>query len=175
MRFLAMPAALLLILLGAGASLQARSVQTWSYEDLVKASDLAAILEPVSTEPTQDIFPGPLHGEAKSDFVGQVTTFKVLATLKGKTESQIKVLHFAYSSDKLVIVNGARFAQFVSGPLQFKKQVLQNRQEIGGVAEQPVWLAFLKKMEDGRLEPVTPHYDSTDSFRELHRASFFTS
>ncbi len=170
---------LFLILCGAVLSLHARAVRTWSYEELIKASDLVAIVEPISTESTKDIFPASSSGRPQTDIVGQNTSFKILATLKGDTQKDatINVLHFVYSPDVLMIANGARFAHFVSGPLQFRKQVLQDEKEIGGItvySEQPVWLAFLKKMEDGRFEPVTPHYDSTDSFRELHQASFFT-
>jgi len=169
---------LLLILFGAIHSLHARAVRTWSYEELLNASDLVAIVKPISTEPTKDIFPDS-SGRTQTDIVGQNTSFKILATLKGEAQKDttINVLHFAYSPEMLMIANGARFAQFVPGPLQFRKQVLQDEKEIGGItvySEQPVWLAFLKRMEDGRFEPVTPHYDSTDSFRELHQASFFT-
>jgi hypothetical protein len=40
--------------------------------------------------------------------------------------------------------------------------------------EQPVWLAFLKKRNYGRYEPISDPYDSADSFREIHNSSLFS-
>ena len=53
---------------------------------------------------------------------------------------------------------------------------LKDQKEVGGITvfqETPAWLAFLKKRDDGRYEPVTDPYDTVDSFRELHQSSFF--
>jgi len=156
----------------------ARAIRSWSYEELIKASDLVAVIEPVSSTETKDAYPGPLYGYALTDFMGHNTEFKVHAILKGdsRKDKTLTVLHFSYSKDIKWIANGARFARFVPGPLQFRKQVLKDEETIGGISvysEEPVWLAFLKKRDDGRYEPVTDPYDSTDSFRELHQASFY--
>lgn len=167
----------LFVLLCALNNADARAFRAWSYEDLLKASDLVAIVEPVSSENTKDAYPGPLYGQALDDFIGHDTKFKVHAVLKGSSPEDkfLVVLHFSYARVKPTS-NGARFAWFVPGPLQFKKQVLKDHKTVGEMtvyAEDPIWLAFLKKKHDGRYEPVTDPYDSTDSFRELHQASFF--
>ncbi len=169
--------AFFLIVLGSTNSADARRLRSWSYEELLQASDLVAIVEPVSSEDTKDIYPGSLYGHALTEFLGHNTKFKVHAVLKGSgsADRSLIVLHFSYSK-KVIFENGARFARFIAGPLQFKKQVLKDEKEVGEItvyAEKPVWLAFLKKKDDGRYEPVTDPYDSTDSFRELHQASFF--
>jgi len=171
--------AFLLILFGAMNRADGRAVRLWSYEELIQTSDLVAIVEPLSSEDTKDVYAGTPYGRPLDHFLGHNTKFKVHAVLKGihSPDKPLIVLHFSYSKEVTFVANGARFIRFISGPLQFKKQVLKDEKEVGGVtvyAEEPVWLAFLKKKADGRYEPVTDPYDSMDSFRELHQASFFT-
>jgi hypothetical protein len=72
--------------------------------------------------------------------------------------------------------DGACFVRFLIGPLQYEQRALRDGKPVGGVTtfrQQPVWLAFLKRRADGRFEPLTGHYDSTFSFRELHESSFY--
>lgn len=160
------------------SSAEARVFRSWSYAELLKMSEVVVIIEPLSSEKTKDQYSGHPYGHPLNHFTGLNTTFKVHAVLKGDVlpDKPFIVLHFAYSKDVTFICDGARFVTFFPGPLQFKKQVLKEDKAIGGVTvyqEAPVWLAFLKKREDGRYEPVTDPDDAVDSFRELHQPSFY--
>ena len=171
-------ASVFLILLCLVSAADGRAFRLWSYEELLKASDLVVIIEPIATEDAKDIYPGEVYGQTLTDFQGLNTTFRIHAILKGSasTDKPLIVLHFSYSRDVRTLPNGARFAYFVPGPLEFKKQILKDQKEVGGITvfqETPAWLAFLKKRDDGRYEPVTDPYDAVDSFRELHQSSFF--
>jgi hypothetical protein len=168
------------VLLGlCSSTLFARRVQVLSYEELVAKADVVAIVQPIDNQPTKDTFPGNSGGYATADFAATNTRFEVLALLKGDGESpeDLTVLHFGYSKPS-IRPNGANFIRFVVGPLQYEKRAVKDGTPIGGVTmflQEPVWLAFLKRREDGRFEPVTGHYDSARSFRELHEPSFFIS
>jgi hypothetical protein len=170
--------ALFLFVLAVVSTANGRIFQSWTFEELLNASDLVAIIEPVSAEYVKDDYPGGLYGRALTDFQGINTTFKVHAVLKGhaETERPLIVRHFTYSQNVTLIFNGARFAHFIPGPLQFRKETLKDQEVVGGFTvyqEIPFWLAFLKKIDDGRFEAVTDPYDAVDSFRELHRSSFY--
>jgi hypothetical protein len=172
--------AIVLCVIGCATTADARATRIWSYEDLAKAADLVVVMEPLFTEEVEDSYPGPLLGYKGADFQGLNTTFQVQAVLKGDVSLKrlLVVLHFAYSKNVRFLINGARFAAFLPGPLSFRKQVLQDGKEVGGVSvfkETPAWLAFLRKRDDGRYEAVTGSCDAVDSFRELHGASFYTS
>ncbi|MEO6053439.1 MAG: hypothetical protein ABIP97_05445 [Chthoniobacterales bacterium] len=155
---------------------EARVVSSMSYEELTKKADVIVIIEPIKNESCSDKYTGQLYGHASGDFAGINTTFKVYAVLKSlvKVEEPFVVLHFI--SKKVIPYNGPNFARFFPGPLQFEKKVLKGKNEIGGITsyqEAPMWIAFLKKRDDGRYEPITEPYDSAYSFKELHEPSFF--
>jgi hypothetical protein len=157
----------------------ARGLRTWSYTQLVDASDLVAIIEPIENQPAQDDFVGEAYGHPKSDFSATDTRFRVHSVFKsrGNSPEEITVLHFSYSTHVQGVADGAIFIKFLIGPLQYEKRDLKDEKPVGGVTvfhEPPVWLAFLKHRADGRYEPVTGHFDSGLSFREIHRASFYT-
>lgn len=154
----------------------ARPVPSWPYEKLVAESDVVAIVEPVENKPAQDMFPGYSYGHPTNHFTATDTRFKVHTVLKGDTVKELTVLHFSYSTNVSVIVNGASFIQFFTGPLQYEKRALKNGKPVGGVTsyqQPPEWIVFLKRRSDGRFEPVAGHCDSAHSFRELHTASFY--
>ncbi len=130
----------------------ARTVSLWPYEKLVAEADVVAIVEPVESKPAQDAFPGYSYGHPTNHFTATDTRFKVHAVLKGDAMKELTVLHFSYSTNVSIIINGASFIQF------------KQKQEC---------IAFLKRRSDGRFEPVTGHYDAAYSFRELHRASYY--
>ncbi len=157
----------------------ARAVRSWTYDELLSASDVVAIIRPVSNVGSDDKYPGKLYYFSQDDFAATNTSCELLGLLKGTHASKepLIIRHFNYSDNVDVIMNGARFISFAIGPLQFTKQILKNEEVIGGVTvyqELPVWIGFLRKLDDGRYEGVTDAYDSADSFRELHQASFFT-
>jgi len=154
----------------------ARMVPMWSYEKLVAESDVVAIVEPVENKPAQDTFPGYSYGHPTNHFAATDTRFKVHTVFKGDAAKEMTVLHFSYSTNVTIIVNGASFIQFFTEPLQYEKRAVKDGKPVGGIMtfqQQPVWIAFLKRRSDGRFEPVTGQYDSAYSFRELHEASFY--
>jgi len=157
----------------------ARLKATESYSELLAKADLVAIIEPIKNESVKDAYAGFLYGFTQKDFVGTNTTFSVHAYLKGgdTATKEITVLHFSYSKDVGPRANGASFITFITGPLQYEKRSLKEDKPVGGVTvykQQPVWLAFLKKRSDGRFEPISDPYDSSDSFREIHDSSFYS-
>ena len=156
----------------------AREVPEWPYEKLIADSDVVAIVEPIENEPAKDAFPDYNYGHSANDFEATNTRFRVCSVLKPADDApkELTVLHFSYSDRITIILDGASFIRFLIGPLQYEKRDLKDEKPVGGVKafqEKPVWLAFLKRRADGRFEPVTGHYDSAFSFRELHHASFF--
>jgi hypothetical protein len=165
------------VLLGLCSDLSfGRAVRLWSYEELVAKSDVVAVVEPLENQPAKDTFPGHRYGRTTDDFVATNTRFKVHVMLKGDRESpaELALLHFSYSPSVGGIVNGAHFIRFSIGPLQYERRAVKDGKPIGGVTtfqQEPLWLAFLKRREDGRFEPVTGHYDSARSFRQLHEPS----
>lgn len=134
----------------------ARIIENWEYERLVQESDLIVIAvagptELVADEPPKHMWP--------LEFVGQNTTFKLKHTFKGKAvDQQIKVLHFRFG-DKVKKGEKAIIEpiQIVDGPLfvDFQK-------------EPPAeYLLFLKRLKDGRYEPVSGRIDPGLSVRKL--------
>lgn len=167
---------LLFLMLVVVAPCQARKLQFRSYQDLVEMSDLVAIIEPVSTEKAADPYTSERFGAEKKDFQGYNSTFRVQVVLVGDKGigPDIKVLHFSYASD-VRNNHGTRFMSFLPGPQELRKRIVRNGDEketVKLLQEKPSWLAFLRKREDGRYEPVTPPYDAVDSFREVYDASF---
>ncbi len=168
----------ILITGNSNTSALARSVPAWTYNKLVADSDIVAIVEPIENQPAEDIFPDFNYGHPASHFEGTNTRFRVHVVLKpaGDAHKELTVLHFSYSKGVGTLVNGASFMRFLIGPLQYEKRNLKDEKPVGGrtvFQEKPIWVAFLKHGPDGRFKPVTVHYDSAFSFRELHRASFF--
>ena len=147
------------------------------YSELLAKADMVAIMEPIKNESVKDAYAGDLYGFAQKDFIATNTTFRVHAYLKGgdAATKELKVLHFSYSKDVGGHANGANFITFVTGPLKYEKRALKDDKPVGGITvygEKPIWLAFLKKRSDGRFDPISDPYDSADSFREIHNASF---
>lgn len=167
------------------ASEAVRVLPDWSYEKLVAEADIVAIVEPVENTPAKDTFPGKTYGQPVRDFVATNTRFRVQAVLKTKRDApkELSVLHFAYS-ENVRTWKSAAFVNFLIGPLSYEKRVVKPGPNpwsdvvLGPVTTfsglKPTWLAFLKRRQDGRFEPVSGQFDSAFSFRELHRASFYS-
>lgn len=118
----------------------ARPVQNWSDKDLTDHADLVVVAAPASSqdEPAD-------RSNAKSDsWVGVNTKFQVAAVLKGELkEGEVTLLHHRYfGGDKTAveIIDGPGFVKF--DPAAGQKYML-----------------YLKRLEDGRFEPVSGQYD----------------
>jgi hypothetical protein len=155
---------------------EARIVKIWDYEKLTKAADIVVIVEPISNTNVDDIYAEHLYGFKTSDFIAINTAFKVLQVFKGtydKNES-LTLLHYNYSSSVGMAFNGARFVHFLIGSQEIEKKLIRGEKEVVNITRYsygPVWMAFLKKREDGRYEPVSVQYDSAESFKEIYNAS----
>jgi hypothetical protein len=169
--------ALVLVLFGALATYsRARLSRAWTHEELLAESDFVGFIEPLSNEPTKDVFTIEVNGGEKINYHGIDTHFRVALVLKSrsKAEKQLTVLHFSDESAEAV-VNGPEFIYFPIGPLEYEKRFLKDGKELSKMtiyAGEPLLLAFLKHRSDGRYEPITGQEDPDESFYELHRPSF---
>jgi hypothetical protein len=158
-------------------SVEARGVRVWSYNDLFKASDVVAIVEPIKSESME-----PIKSEGSLDqfewayaqglIHGVSTTFKVDCYFKGAPPiAEIVVRHFE-GKDAGMLVNGPDLVHFVIGPRSLDMTAPQQdkpgaRQVIESLTVPPQWLAFLKRNGDGTFAPVAGQIDSVMSFRLL--------
>jgi len=157
-------------------SLQARGIRNWSYDELVKASDLVVIIETLKNEKNEDTL--KVNGIDDSSVQGVSTTFHVLYCWKGVPPSgDLVVKHFVYKPD-VGSVNGALFIHFLTEPINFEGKVYVGQKNKGPVdAVQfclavPNWLAFLKKAPDGAFIPATGQVAPMHSFKELREVLF---
>jgi hypothetical protein len=92
----------------------ARLLEHWPYDKLMKKSDLVVIAKAIKSEDTADRY---LEHSWAREFAGVDTTFEVKQALKGKVDGkEIKVLHFKWgelkqgidpkSLDALIIIDG---------------------------------------------------------------------
>ena len=86
-------------------------------------------------------------------------------TLKGKAEGEhIKVLHFKFGEVRKGFegrgtYDGPQLVKFRPGPVTVGAGPSKR------VVAKPEYLLFLKKMKDGRYEPVSGQIDPVDSIR----------
>ena len=140
---------------------EARALESWPYERLLKEADLVVIAEAVSMADA---------GETTKDniwnveFIGVVTKFKVRTVLKGKYEDdRLDVLHFRLPKDVL-INNGPCLVSFRLEGIKFRTP-----KTVKMGAAKPEYLLFLKKGKCGRYEPLSGRIDPILSVRELFR------
>jgi hypothetical protein len=135
----------------------------WSEAELFRESDLVVIAEAQETQSSKDKFPSQFY-TSQAGFEGIVTGFWVKLALKGKESAPvIRVLHFKLipGSYEVPLINGPSLVSFATEPVEVSFK--------GGKAKQkPSYLLFLKKMTDGRYEPVTGQIDPDDSVREMY-------
>lgn len=152
--------------------MKARGVRAWSYDELVKASDVVLVIEPLKTENNDDTF--ATEYDLDWDFQGVSTTFKVHCCFKGSTvPDEIVVKHFEYKPNGMGGANGPTFLQFLPGTLKYKAAYSKDDKEVSSntyYEPHPCWLAFLKKTADGSFVPVAGQIDTGLSFKELHDA-----
>ena len=151
--------------------LHARFVRDWSFEDLVKASDLVVIAEPITNSNNSD------QDEASpKDVQGVSTTFKTLGCLKGTPgKDTVVVKHFIEKSKTRS--NAGGLINFLIGPISLKV-TFQRKGEAGEQSSEilkPKWLLFLAAGPDGSYRPVSGQHDPEYSFHEIHDASMFAT
>jgi hypothetical protein len=136
------------ILLGFCSSAAARPVDDWSDQKLTKRADAILIGAPTSSEDE----PADRSNAKPDSWVGVNTKFHVAAILKGKLkEDEITFLHQRYfGGEKVQIetIDGPNFVKF--DPRAGTK-----------------YLLFLKRLDDGRFEPVSGQYDPDLSLKVI--------
>ena len=140
--------------IGLCQSTMARFSPSYTYEELVKISDVVVIMEHESTEETT--------ATDKLGGLGRVTIAKVLIAFKGKASEKVTIHHFFYhpvpSAPNCVI-----FPPALTPELQMQISTPNTK---GTVFIRPArqYIAFLKIQADGSYIPATPPYDSNLSF-----------
>src|SRR5262245_37371394 len=140
-----------------------RLVPSWSYERLFKEADLVIIAVPVGEEKADDAF-GENHWGL--DIVGMNTSFEIRRTLNGKAEGkQIKMLHFRFvdpPKGKLVVIEDG------PGFVAVRRKTLTVREGDDPLhLSAPEYLLFLRRLKDGRYEPVSGKLDPRFAVREM--------
>ena len=156
---------------------QGRFLEVWTYQQLVEASDLVVLVEPLENQAAKDTFPDMPTRYSVKDFEATDTLFKVHTVVKGGSNptKELTVLHFNYSKQATNTTNGGLFIVFPieRGTLQ---GIDWSSYRASGTPWLPtqatrkqgrIYLAFLKLGKDGRFEPVRGQYDSRLAFREL--------
>jgi hypothetical protein len=142
-------------------------IVTVPYDKLASEADLVVLIEPLSSKAGDDPWPG----RYPDDFQAYNTLFKVHATLKGGEVQYLTVTHYLV---KELRGDPAYLIKFVGeDTLKRGDDPSQWGVEPGYSysGQYPVWLAFLKKLPDGRYVPL-PNYSQAVSFRRLE---FFIS
>ena len=131
----------------AGGAL-ARPVHLWSAGELAQKADLVIVATALSTRDT----PGFAQKDSKADtWVPVETLFQVAAVLKGELKSRTATLpHYCYFGPEaeVAVIDGPSFVRF-------------------NPAARRQYLLFLKRAEDGALEPVSGQYDPDQSLKVL--------
>jgi hypothetical protein len=142
----------------------ARLHKKWNYDELLKEADLVVLAAAVRTEPAEDA--PPTHSWPL-ELVAQNTTLKVRGTLKGKAEGeQIQVLHFKFGGPRKGFEKSVGIRD---GPnlVAFRTEPVTVRAGKDTHVPPPEYLLFLKRMKDGRYEPVTGPIDPAVSVRQV--------
>jgi hypothetical protein len=146
-----------------------RPIEHWPYDRLFSASDLVVLAAAVKTEATDD---RPPPHPWPVEFVPQNTTLRVLHALKGKADGPtVRVLHFKLGDPRkgvdpddplpLLILDGPLLVAFQTDPVRTTRAVYFP----------PDYMLFLKRLPDGRYEPVSGRIDPALSVKEVIRTT----
>jgi hypothetical protein len=140
-----------------------RLVESWPYDRLFKEADLVVIAAPAGEEKADDAFG---HNPWGGQIVGLNTAFEVRHTLKGEAGGRrLKVLHFRFApfkpGDPPIIEDGPGFVAFRTKP------AVVGDADGKVVLPAPEYLLFLRRLKDGRYEPVSGKVDPKFAVREL--------
>lgn len=156
------------------AGVVARPVPVPTVTELAASAQLVVIIRPLSTRGTTDKPDDDSFGARNmSSYQALETTCRVETVLKGehKTET-IKIVHFAYASRKPEF-NGGVFMTFLFDPVQMvtfpatKDGKPDMTMPLAYANGSPEYLAFLRRLPDGRYTTATRQYDAGLAFRVL--------
>jgi hypothetical protein len=141
----------------------ARIVGNWPYDRLFKEADLVVVAVAVKSEPVEA--QPPAGNELwPYDLVGRNTTLRVVHAIKGEPAGkQITILHFEFGKRRDGWEKGIE-----NGPMLVDFRVAREEPVVTGVlSSTPQYLLFLRKMGDGRYEPLSGQIDPALSVREF--------
>lgn len=153
-----------------------RLIPELTYDQLMEMADAIVIIQPIERVPVDDVppFVDETYRPA-ARYQGWNCRFRVLSSLKSDEDigEELTLLYFNYKSGT-VAHNGAMFLQITDAPPQVIRVQLHDGKEVmrAGSGDysngpMPVYLAFLKRREDGRYEAACDQYDASRAFREL--------
>jgi hypothetical protein len=144
----------------------ARRIEDWPYDKLSKHASLVVIVQPLAVREAKAKDGLKFPGGGARVLTGIVTTFKVLAVVKGEHKNEkLEIAHFRVK-DGVIIANGPLLVYFHNRP--GKGETV----ETSGVIKKNFML-FLKKDKSGRLEFVSGQMDPSLSVREMVEPSPF--
>ena len=136
----------------------------WTYQELLQASDVVAIAEPIANTNNKDL----LGFDSQFD-QGVTTTFRVLCFLKSVAPDvdTIRVKHFKYIGG--MPANAGVMVAFSVTPYLPTNESLEDRGSVllYGKEKHERWLIFLKKSPDGSFAPTSGQVDPDFSFFSL--------
>lgn len=140
-----------------------RPIERYTYQRLFKEADLVVIAKAIESKQTADeLFKG------EKEYVGYNTEFEINHVLKGVARGEtIKLLHFKYvePGELQIRINAPHLIDVRVGP----KSETEPEEEFVSMSnsETPEYMLFLKRMLDGRYEPVSGQVDPVMSIRKV--------
>jgi hypothetical protein len=155
-------------------ALRARPVATLETAEGVRSAEIIVVIRPKSSRVTSDKpDDGSFGTRPLNEYEALETECEVIAILKGSIDApSVKLVHFAYKQLKPEF-NGGLFMCFLSATnrlLTFPESnswIPDTSKRIPYADSQSEYLAFLRRLPDGRFAPVAPQYDAAGSFRLL--------
>lgn len=165
---------LLTFLCALGALLEARPVAIPTIEEMMTLSSVVVVIRPESVRQTSDRPDDNSFGDRDmTRYQPLETTCRIVTSFKGTvTEPTIKIVHFAYADPKPEF-NGGLMMSFLFDPILLVSfPTLANGKPDTSrgqpyASNSPEYLAFLRRLPDGRYAAASPHYDAATSFRLL--------
>lgn len=166
-------AVLLALFIGeSSSSLQARPPQILPTADSFRAADIIVILRPAASKVTSDKpDDDSFQTRPLENYRALETTCDVISILKGSlTEKTLKLVHFTAKRPEF---NGGMFMWFPPSTNTFVTFPAKDGWNpdtttmVYALAHRPEYLAFLRRLPDGRFAPAAPHYDAAGAFRLL--------
>jgi hypothetical protein len=138
---------------------QARLIESWPFDRLLKEADVVVLAKAVSSKDSGEVFKDRAWSV---DFAGVDTAFQVEAVLKGEVRGgRLTLLHYRLPAGHTVI-NGPLLVTFPTKGVNIKSR------RVKAYLPPPRYLLFLKRRGDGRYEAVSGQIDPALAVRELH-------
>lgn len=154
--------------------LLARPIPLLGISELMSSAEVVVTIKPKSFIQTKDKPDDGSFGDRDlSRYLALETTCEVTAVIKGSPEIKtVKIVHFVYAGDKPDF-NGSLFMSFLFGPVRLGTFPLDEKGKPNSPRGLPYalgdaeFLAFLRKLPDGRYAAAAPQYDASIAFRLL--------